>query len=181
MPRLAPRVADGYAQFWSQLGITHELTISLGISPRAFSPEVQLKPILRNLIRVGARRLRGASKRQACDLVHTDPKALLMAGFYEATKRSGEPFPHWHGGIALQPGEEPILRELLWEHIGEDAEDPLPAFQLSRTTRPLVKIHAAQPTFHLTRLQTKSRYISYANKNTHADNVTHWTTADILS
>lgn len=181
MPRLSPRYADAYAKFWSQLGVTHELTISLGISPRVFSPEVQLKPILRNFVRVGARRLRGASKRQSCSLVHDDPKALTMAGFYEARKRSGEPFPHWHGGIALKPGEESELRDLLWEHIGEDAEDPLPALHPSRTIRPLVKIHGAKPTFHLAPLTTKSRYISYANKNTSLDDITHWTTADILS
>ena len=181
MPRLSPRIASGYAQFWSQLGITHELTISLGVSPRGFSPEVQFKPILRNFIRVGARRLRGASKRQACRLVHSDPQALLMAGFYEATKRSGEQFPHWHGGVALNPGEESDFRDLLWEHIGEDAEDPLPALYLPRTIRPLVKIHGAKPTFHLAPIQTTARYVRYANKNTNSDAVTHWTTADILS
>jgi len=181
MPRLCPRIAEGYADFWSQLGVTHELTISLGISPRTFTPEVQLKPILRNFIRVGARRLRGATKRQACSLAHDDPKALIMAGFYEPTKRSGEPFPHWHGAIALKPGEEPNLRNLLWEHIGEDAEDPLPAVLLPRTIKPLINIHGAKPTFHLAPIHTTARFIRYANKNTNPNAVIHWTTADILS
>lgn len=181
MQRLSPQLTAAYAEFWSQLGITHELTISLGISPSRFDPEVQLKPIFRNLIRSGSRRLRGASKRQACRLVHSDPKALMMAGFYEDKKRSGESFPHWHGGVALRPGEEPDFRDLLWEQIGEEGDDPLPPFDLPRTTRPLIKLPGAKPTFHLTALTTSPRYIRYANKNTPSDAVIHWTTADILS
>lgn len=182
MPRsFCPRLAGAYADLWTDLGITHQLTISLGISPRSFSPEEELMPILKRLVREGATKLRGLPKRRALSLTHTDPRALGIAGFYEATKRSGESFPHWHGGVALHPGEERGLRQLLRQCIGEDAEAPLEPWELSNTTRPLITIRGAKPTFHLSPITTSARYASYANKKTSIDNIVHWTTADILA
>lgn len=182
MPRsFSSRLANAYGHLWSDLGITHQLTISLGVSPRAFSPEEELMPILRKLVREGATKLRGLPKRRALLLTHNDPQALGMAGFYEATKRSGESFPHWHGGVALHPGEELGLRQLLWQCIGEDAQDPLERWEPSKTTRPLITIRGAKPTFHLTPLVTSARFASYANKKTPISNIVHWTTADILA
>jgi len=175
-----PRLARGYADLWSALGISHELTISLGVNPRSFSPEEELKPILRNLVRACSRKMRSLPKRQALSLCYADPRALMVAGFYEPTKRSGELFPHWHGGVALQPGEEPLLREILWERIGEDAQNPLALIEPCRTTRPLIKVRNAMPTFHLAPITTMERWIRYANKKTSIDEIVHWTTADLL-
>jgi hypothetical protein len=176
-----PAIASEYAKWWSDMGINHELTISLGISPTRFSPEERLMPILKNLVREGAKKLRGLSKRQAPRLQYNDPEALMLAGFYEATKRSGEPFPHWHGGVALRPGEEPLLRQLLWDCIGEDADDPLKPFEPSRTSRPLITGPGMKPTFHLAQLRTPERYVRYSTKKTHTDDIIHWTTADLLA
>lgn len=181
MARLSPQLAAAYADLWEDLGITHELTISLGISPKSFSPEEEFMPILRNLVREGATKLRGLPKRKSLALVHEDPRALAIAGFYESQKKSGELFPHWHGGIGLRPAEERPLRDLLWQCIGEDAQEPLEPLEPCRTTRPLIKMRGAKPTFHLAPLRTSSRFIAYANKNTLARELVHWTTADLLA
>lgn len=178
---LSPNLIREYANWWAKLGLTHALTISLGSSPRAAHPEEQFFPLLRGTVRSFAQHVRGFPKRKVRTLRSCDPHALTLAGFYEPTKRSGELFPHWHGGVALFPGEEPRFRELLWDRIGEDADDPLKPGQPSRTHHPLITSPSASPTFHLVPLRATSSWIQYANKHCSRDDIVHWTTADVLA
>lgn len=125
--------------------------------------------------------LRRVPKRQMLSLSADHPDALFAAGFYEAKNRAGEVFPHWHGGVCLRPGEEGAFRRLLWECIGQDADAPLMSLDQPRTTRPLITLPNAKPTFHLAALTTPTKYISYANKQTTCDDIEFSTTRDFLA
>jgi hypothetical protein len=177
---LEPRLVRAYADFWADHGISHQLTLSLGFHPGRYQPE-EFLAVMKRLVRETARRVRGIPKRKAERLTIDHPRAPFFAGFYEGTDRAGLLYPHWHGGIALRPGEEPTFRAMLWECFGEDAKDPLQPFEPSRTTRPLVTERRANPTFDLTKLTTTERYIRYSTKHVGADNLIHWTTADFLA
>lgn len=167
---------EGYAQFYADSGATHELTISLGIHPKRFDPETEFIPQMRRLVREITHRLRGVPKRRLLSLGPVE--AVWMAGFYEPTMAGGILFPHWHGVIGLSEGEEPTLRALLVECLGEDVSPG--ATGPFDTCRPLITLPHAKPTFHLTRLATPERYIAYANKGVRGGDPVHWTTADFL-
>lgn len=177
---LEPRLVRAYADFWADHGISHQLTLSLGYHPGRYQPETFL-PVLKRLVRETARKVRGVPKRKAERLTIDHPDVPFLAGFYEGKDRAGLVYPHWHGGIALRPGEEPLFRHMLWECFGEDAKDPLMPFEPTRTTRPLVTERRANPTFDLTAMTTSERFIRYSNKHVDADSLIHWTTADILA
>lgn len=178
--RLEPRLACAYTDFWADYGISHQLTLSLGYHPVRYEPETFL-PVLKRLVRETARKVRGVPKRKAARLTIDNPDVPFFAGFYEGNDRAGLVYPHWHGGIALRPGEEPLFRDMLWECFGADAKDPLKPFEPPRTTRPLVTERRAKPTFDLTALTTSERYIRYSTKHVDANSLIHWTTADILA
>lgn len=178
---LHPRIVRAYADLWSDLGVTHALTISLGASPSRFDPECDFMPILRGLVRSASKAVRHVPKRTVMSLRADDPRAIQVAGFYEGKKRSGEPFPHWHGGVALRRGEEAGFREVLWDRIGEDADNPLGPFEYTRTKNPLIGLRSAKPTFTLTPIHSSERYIRYANKHHNLDQIIHWTTANLLT
>jgi hypothetical protein len=173
--RLSRGLIDGYADFYAANNATHALTISLGTHPRSFSPEVDFLPQLKRIAREIAR-MRGVPKRKRSSLTHTD--AVWMAGFYEATDASGMLFPHWHGVIALEPDEEPILRQLLCEFVGHDRSDRTSAYEPA--PRCIISTPGAKPSFDLQPLTTAPQYIRYASKSAYRTDLIHWTIADIL-
>lgn len=173
-------ITAGYAELWDDLGVNHHLTISLGIHPRYFDPETEFMPILRNLVRKATQVMRVMPKRKSLDFTADHPDALIIAGCFEEKDEWGQLFPHWHGAVALRPGEERAFRDLLWRHIGEDGDAPLKPFELSRTHHPLVRIVGAKPTFELNPLGSAARLISYSKKHTLPDDFIHWTSHDLL-
>jgi len=173
---LPAELIEGYVDLWTSNGASHELTISLGIHPRTFDPETQFLPQLRRVTREIARGLGRVSKRRSMEL--TPEEAVWMAGFYEPSNSDGVLFPHWHGVIALQPGDEPPLRHVLSDCLGDDADNGRAG--TSPLTRPVISLPKAKPTFHLAPLVTPHRYIAYATKKVRHSNVIHWTTHDFL-
>lgn len=173
---LSSNLVDAYVDLWRDHGASHELTISLGIHPKTFRPEEEFIPQLKRIAREIARRLRAVPKRQALKLRPED--AVWMAGFYEDTDAAGLLFPHWHGVISLSPGDEPLLRELLVECVGEDATPGSSCIGV--TDRPVITTPRAKPTFDLRPLTSPARFIAYANKKVRFDEPTHWTIHDIL-
>jgi hypothetical protein len=172
------RLADGYAEFYADNRATHELTISFGLHPRKFDPETEFLPQMRRIVRRVTHEVLGIPRRKLVQLAQGD--ALWMAGFFEATDGAGELFPHWHGVVALEPGEEWMLRQSLSHCVGPDMTPAFSQTNSKHARRSVISIQRAKPTFHLTELTTASTYISYATKTIHNQNVIHWTTGDFL-
>ena len=171
-------ISRAYADWYAEMGVTHELTISLGIHPKRFDPETEFMPQLKRIARRIGRDVRGLSKRQVATPAPT--QLPWMAGFYEAKDNAGALFPHWHGVIALNPGEELPLRMSLLEHVGKDATRDAGIFA-PLCDRTIIATPKAKPTFHLITLTTAEDYISYARKQGFYNETTHWTLEDILA
>lgn len=167
---------------WANTQLTHALTLSLGVHPRRFDLEEEFFPILRNLVRETSQKMRKVPKRQLLGLRPEDPRTVFLAGFYEEGDRKGVLNPHWHGGVALRPGEERCFRALLRHYWGKEAkkrERQLHGPQ--EPLHPLVKIPNAKPTFDLTELTTSKTYISYSTKSARFNEPEHCTTYDFLA
>jgi hypothetical protein len=168
----------GYADWYAQRGVTHELTISLGIHPKRFDPETEFMPQLKRIARRIGRDVRGLSKRQVAD---PSPNQLpWMAGFYEPNDGAGFLFPHWHGAIALQPGEEWRLRLCLSQYLGDEATVANGIFA-PLCERTIISTPKAKPTFHLAALTEIRNYVHYARKQGSANDTIHWSLEDILA
>jgi hypothetical protein len=165
---------------WANNQVTHELTLSLGVYPARFDAETEFIPILRNLVRKASQKVRGVPKRQLRSMTPHHPDAFFLAGFYEPTDLAGLLNPHWHGGVALRPGEERRFRECLETYFGADADAAMPALGHVGPPHSLVKVARAAPTFHLAKLTTPEHYIRYATKKSRDNEPNHWTTYDFI-
>lgn len=173
-------MARAYADLWRQLGITHELTINAGLHSRPIRDE-EVHQMMRRFIRKATCKLRDVPRRSSMDINPRDPNVLMVAGFVEPRTFAGDLQPHWHGGVALRNNEEQACRDLLWKHVGTDAENPLKPFEPSRTTHPLLRLPFSKPTFHFQKLTTVPRFIRYANKQVINADFPFFTTLDYLS
>lgn len=182
---LRPSLKEGYAELYESRGATHELTISLGLHPATFDPEREFKPLLKVVCRELTQRLRSIPKRQRRSLTPDD--AVFMAGFYEAHDRFGLLFPHWHGVLALQPGEDTHAREVLAARIGVDETTDILARRNERdgdrtilTARSPTGPLRLKPSFHLQALTGSVGWVGYATKQVRGEDPTFWTTHDFL-
>lgn len=95
--------------------------------------------------------------------------------------RSGAPFIHWHGGVALRGAEEIALRELLRTRVGGDIDNPPTAHEPTQITNPLSPNKRIPLTFHLQRLTTAPKFISYSNKHAIDADFSFCSTYDFLA
>ena len=155
-------MAAAYAELWRTHKITHALTISPGSCASGFD-RTTLEEVLKRLVKEASHELRCVSRRQ---LRNMDPRDLIhIAGFVEDRMRTGAPFFHWHGGVALRGAEEIALRNLLWRCVGEDSDNPLQPHEPSRTEKLLLPSLRTPLTFHFQRQTTPQQFIQYANKH----------------
>ena len=175
---LSPRLLKAYADWFRARGASHELTISLGVCPpRGFDFGADFVPQMRRVVREIAHHLDGVPKRKLALL--TAEQSRFMSGFYEATDVTGARFPHWHGVIAIEDWEEPILRDLLVDVVGDDKSPeacPIPV----AGSRRVINYPSARPNFHLQKLTRCDGFIAYANKKVGPGDIEHWGTADFL-
>lgn len=161
---MTPAMAQAYADLWRDHGITHELTISPADRADRFS-RADLDETLKRLIRSATHRMRGVPKRKMDTLTTAHPDVLFIGGFHEDRRRSGDAFEHWHGGVALRPGEEVAFRMLLREHIGRDATATATSKKTQHTNRPISPNKSVPLSFHYAPMKTAPTYIAYANKH----------------
>ncbi|KDP94914.1 hypothetical protein ER13_08630 [Brevundimonas sp. EAKA] len=173
-------MAQAHASFWEAKGISHALTISAGSSAGGLDRSA-LSEVMKRLIKEASHELRLMPRRLLRNAETPDPNTLFLAGFIESKMRSGEPFIHWHGGVALRGAEEIAFRDLLCRRIGEDADAPLAPHEPTRTIKPILPTIRTPLTFHLTRLTTASRFIRYANKQATSSDFDIQTTSDFLN
>lgn len=173
-------MAQAHADFWASQGISHALTISPGSSSAGFNRSA-LSEVMKRLIKEASHELRLIPRRHLRKATTLDPNTLFVAGFVESRMRSGDPFIHWHGGVALRGAEEIAFRDLLWTRIGEDADARLAPHEPTRTTNPILPTNRTPLTFHLTRLTTASRFIRYSAKQAANSDFDIQTTSDFLN
>jgi hypothetical protein len=134
---------------------------------------------MKRVVRAVTQRLRGVPKRRLLELTPDD--AVFMAGFYEATDAASQLFPHWHGFIALNAGEEPLLRDVLSERgVKDNTPGHATASGVIASDRNLISTPQAKPSFDLRPLTTPKHFIRYANKKVSGGDSTHWTTNDFI-
>jgi len=177
---MTPVMAQAHADFWKSMGISHALTISPGSSSAGFDRST-LTEVMKRLIKEASHEMRLIPRRHLRKASRLDPNILFVAGFIESQMRSGEQFPHWHGGVALRGAEEIAFRDLLWTRIGQDADARLAPHEPTRTTKPLLPANRTPLTFHLTRLTTASHFIRYSTKQTINSDFDIQTTSDFLN
>lgn len=161
---MTAEMAQAYSDIFQKQGVTHALTISPKTNAAAFDRRT-LDEVMTRLVREASHRLRLMSRRQIKQVGPDHPDVLFVAGFVESQMRSGAPFIHWHGGVALRGAEEIALRELLRTRVGDDIDNPPTPHEPTQITNPLSPNKRTPLTFHLQRLTTAPKFISYSNKH----------------
>lgn len=173
------------AEWAADLGATHALTLTAGCYPvRAFDPETSFRPYLKRLFVEIARKLRDHPQRYVARMRQGEFPAFF--GFYEAATRAGAAYPHVHGVIALQKGEEEALRAILRTCWGTDKDADLTSPYLRHFPSLAVALRGVcrtkrdwRPTFELTPLRG-DEWLGYSAKK-YATTSIIWTHADILN
>ena len=176
--------ASDLAQWAADLDVTHSLTLTAGCYPdRAFDPETSFRPYLKRLFSEIAHELRDLPRRYIARMSQDEFPAFF--GFYEATTRTGAPYPHIHGDIALKQGEEDHQRAILRTRRGTDPDAHLSGPNLRHFPSLPIALRGVcrtkrdwRPTFELTALRSVDQ-ISYSAKK-YATTSIIWTHADIL-
>lgn len=161
---MTPAMAQAYTDIFQRQGITHALTISPQANAGAFDRDT-LDELMTRLVKEASHQLRLMSRRQLRQVDAKDPNVMFLAGFVESEMRSGARFLHWHGGAALRGAEEIAFRNLLRTRLGQDIDKPQTPHEKSQIIRPLSPNKRIPLTFHLQRLTTAPKFISYSNKH----------------
>ena len=167
-----PKFIRDFANWALDNGCTHAITLTPDIRPHGrFDPETELKPIMRRVAKAIAHDVRGVPHRRLLTNAAI-AETVWMAGFVELHSRSGSLYPHFHGAIALRPGEDRRMKAVLASRWGKGPDAP--------AIHPVFNRPGSWPDFDVCKLTHPRSWIGYSLKHTSLSDVTLWTHNELL-